>query len=84
MISGEAMLVDDNGEHVLRAGDCAAFPKGDRNGHHLQNRSDKDCAFVVMSAGRPEGGDYPDIDMRFTAEGTYVHNNGAPYDAERV
>jgi len=84
MVSGEAVLVDDHGEHVLRAGDCAAFPKGDRNGHHLQNRSDADCMFVVVGAGAQQGGDYSDIDMRFTAEGTYVRKDGAPYEAKRV
>jgi uncharacterized cupin superfamily protein len=84
MLSGEAVLVDDAGETVLRAGDCAAFPKNDGNGHHLQNRSDADCAFVVVGGGTSLGGDYPDIDMRFTAEGKYVHNDGTPYDTTRV
>ena len=84
MISGEAVLVDEDGEHLLRAGECAAFPMNDGNGHHLQNRSDSDCTFVVVSAGEQTGGDYPDIDMRFTPEGTYVHNDGTPYQARRV
>jgi uncharacterized cupin superfamily protein len=83
MIEGEAVLVDDAGDHLLRTGDCAAFPKGERNGHHLQNRSEGDCAFIVVGAGRSEGGDYPDIDMRFTAEGNYVHKDGTPYEAKR-
>jgi uncharacterized cupin superfamily protein len=84
MIAGEAVLVDDDGEHVLRPGDCAAFPKNDRNGHHLQNRSDADCVFVVVGAGEQAGGDYPDIDMRSTPEGSYVHDDGTPYPAKRV
>ena len=84
VLTGEAVLVDDAGEHSLDAGDCAAFPKGDRNGHHLQNRSGKDCSFVVISAGNQGGGDYPDIDMRFTADGRYVHNDGSDYDAVRA
>ena len=84
MISGEAVLVDDAGEQVLRAGDCAAFPMNDGNGHHLQNRSDRDCAFVVVGAGTSQGGDYPDIDMRFTAEGGYVHKDGSLYPAKPV
>jgi uncharacterized cupin superfamily protein len=84
MIAGEAVLVDDDGEHVLRPGDCAAFPKSDGNGHHLQNRSEADCMFVVVGAGEQQGGDYPDIDMRFTPEGTYVHNDGTPYDSRRA
>jgi len=84
MLAGEAILVDDDGEHVLRAGDCAAFPKNDGNGHHLQNRSRSDCVFLVFGAGEQAGGDYPDIDMRFTAEGAYVRNDGTPYEAKRV
>jgi uncharacterized cupin superfamily protein len=84
MIAGEAVLVDDDGEQVLRPGDCAAFPKNDGNGHHLQNRSEADCMFVVVGAGEQQGGDYPDIDMRFTPEGSYVHNDGTPYDTNRV
>jgi len=84
MVAGEGILVDDRGEHVLRPGDCAAFPKNDGNGHHVQNRSEADCVFVVIGAGAPEGGDYPDIDMRFTAEGGYVHKDGRPYEAKRI
>ena len=84
MISGEGTLVDDTGEHILRPGDCAAFPKNDGNGHHIQNRSDRDCAFIVVGGGTSEGGDYSDIDMRFTAEGGYVHKDGTPYEARRL
>lgn len=84
MLAGEAVLVDEDGEHVLRAGDCAAFPAGDGNGHHLQNRSGADCAFVVVGAGSSDGGDYPDIDMAFTPEGAYVHKDGTPYEAART
>ena len=84
MISGEAVLVDNVGEHVLQPGDCAAFPMNDGDGHHLQNRSDEDCVFVVVSAGSNQGGDYPDIDMRFTADGGYVRNDGTPYEARRI
>ncbi|HEY1606274.1 MAG TPA: cupin domain-containing protein [Allosphingosinicella sp.] len=84
LIAGEGVLVDDDGEHVLRPGDCAAFPMNDGNGHHVQNRSDTDCVFIVVGAGKSEGGDYPDIDMCFTPEGTYVHKDGTPYDARRA
>ena len=84
MVAGEAVLVDDSGEQILRPGDCAAFPMNDGNGHHLQNRGEVDCAFVVVGAGANAGGDYPDIDMAFTPEGTYVHKDGAPYETKRV
>ena len=84
MIAGEAVLIDDDGEHVLRPGDCAAFPKGDHNGHHLHNRSDADCVFIAVGAGKEEGGSYSDIDMRWTADDRYVHKDGTPYPAKRV
>ena len=63
MISGEAMLVDDTGRTPLRAGDVAAFPKNDGNGHVLINESGADCVFVAI--GRPSitACHYPDIDM---------------------
>ena len=39
VLEGELTLIEDGGETVLRAGDCAAFAKGSGNGHHLINRS---------------------------------------------
>lgn len=83
MLAGEAVLVEEDGETLLRPGDCAAFPKGVANGHHLQNRSDAECVFLAISAGARGGGDYPDIDMKFTAEG-YFHKDGTPYATRRV
>lgn len=83
MVAGEAVLIDDDGEHMMRRGDCASFPKRDGNGHHLQNRSDEDCVFVVVGGGENLGGDYPDIDMRWTADDRYVHKDGTPYDTKR-
>ncbi|HEX4694788.1 cupin domain-containing protein [Sphingomonas sp.] len=84
MIAGDAVLVDDAGEHPVRPGDCIAFPKNDGNGHHLQNRSDTDCVFIAVGAGQPLGGDYPDIDMQFTADGRYVRNDGTAYPTTRI
>ncbi len=39
VLEGELTLIEDGGETVLRADDCAAFPKGSGNGHHLINKS---------------------------------------------
>jgi uncharacterized cupin superfamily protein len=84
MIAGEAVLVDDAGDHPMRAGDVAAFPKGEKNGHVLQNRSQADCVFVAISAGdRSQGGGYSDIDMMFTAD-AYIHKDGTPYPTTRI
>ena len=79
MLDGEAVLVEDGGQTILRAGDCAAWPKGNTNGHHLRNESDGDCSFVVMSGGTNTGGGYSDIDMRWTTEGGFAHKDGTPY-----
>jgi uncharacterized cupin superfamily protein len=79
MLSGTAILVEDNGETELKAGDVAAWPKGDPNGHHLINRSTEPCSFIAISAGPGGAGHYSDIDMRCTAEGDYVHKDGTPY-----
>jgi uncharacterized cupin superfamily protein len=79
MISGEAVLVEDEGRSILRAGDIAAWPKGTGNGHHLRNESEEDCSFVVVGGGTNTGGGYSDIDMLFTPDNRYVHKNGSPY-----
>jgi uncharacterized cupin superfamily protein len=84
MISGEALLVEDEGSTLLRAGDCAAWPKGSTNGHHLRNESGADCAFVVVGGGANTGGGYSDIDMLFTPEGRYTRKDGTHYEAKRV
>ena len=79
MLSGEAVLVEDEGKTVLRAGDIAAWPKGITNGHHLCNESGADCSFIVVGGGTNTGGGYSDIDMVFTPEGTYARKDGTPY-----
>src|SRR3569623_1829705 len=37
VVQGEVVLVTDDGEEILKAGDCAGFPASEQNGHHLQN-----------------------------------------------
>ena len=80
VLSGEAVLVEDEGETVLRAGDVAAWPKGIRNAHHLQNRSAADCTLLAVSAGDAarDWGEYPDIDLKFSGD-LYLHKDGTPY-----
>jgi uncharacterized cupin superfamily protein len=67
MLAGEAVLVDNDGEHIMRPGDIAAFPKNDGNGHVLQNRSDADCVFVAIGGTGKSDCHYPDIDMHLYA-----------------
>ena len=81
MLDGEAVLVEENGETVLRAGDCAAFPKDEPNGHHLVNRSGRPCSFLAIDNRRGEGDcHYPDADLRYDAASKrYTHKDGRPY-----
>ena len=80
VLSGEAVLMDESGETILRAGDCASFPKNDGNGHCLINHSNHDCVFIAV--GRPSETDchYPDIDMHLDARvGKQCHKDGTPW-----
>lgn len=83
VLSGEVMLVDDDGEHVLRAGDCATFRKGDRNAHHLVNRSDSVATVLEVGNRDPDADvcEYAEADLRIGPgrDAGYVHKDGKPY-----
>ena len=80
MLAGEAVLIEDEGETLMRPGDIAAFPKGVANGHHLVNRGDRECVFVAIGKVATSDCHYPDVDMRLdSASGTFVHKDGTPY-----
>lgn len=81
MLDGEAVLVEEDGETVMRAGDCAAFPKDVPNGHHLVNRSERPCTFLAFDCRIGEGDcHYPDVDLLYQAgAGQMTHKDGTPY-----
>lgn len=81
MLDGEAVLIENAGETVLRPGDCAAFPKDVANGHHLVNRSDRPCVFLAVDNRRGEGDcHYPDANLRWDAAADrYTRKDGTPY-----
>jgi uncharacterized cupin superfamily protein len=80
VLEGEVVLVEDEGETVLRAGDCAGFKAGVPNGHKLENRSGAEAVLLEVGTRTPGGdsGEYPDIDMKFVGGG-YVRRDGTPY-----
>jgi uncharacterized cupin superfamily protein len=79
VLAGEVVLVTDDGEEILRAGDCAGFPHGQANGHHLQNRSDREAIVLEVGTDDPQDeAEYPDIDMRMIASG-FVRRDGTAY-----
>ena len=74
------MLVEDEGETLLRAGDCAAFPKGVPNGHLLVNRSASPCTFVAVGRTAATDCHYPDIDMHLdAASGRFTRKDGSDF-----
>jgi uncharacterized cupin superfamily protein len=82
IVAGEVVLVTESGEEVLRAGDCAGFRAGTPDGHHLQNRSDREAIVLEIGTRRPDVDQafYPDIDLSVLAGRTYAHRDGTPYD----
>jgi uncharacterized cupin superfamily protein len=89
VLTGELVLIEDEGETILKPGDSAAWKAGVRNGHHLVNRTAGEASFLVVGARDPDDwGEYPDIDLRFNPErydrkpGTgsaFSHKDGTPY-----
>jgi len=80
VLEGEVVLVENDGETILRAGDCAGWKAGVQNGHCLQNRSGADAVYLEIGSRKPDEDecDYPDIDM-ITGPGGYLHRDGTPY-----
>lgn len=85
VLSGEVVLVTEGGEEILRAGDCAGFRAGVRDGHCLQNRSAGDAEILTVGTRDDEDhGEYSDIDMvfmsgRYSGNGGYRRKDGTPY-----
>jgi uncharacterized cupin superfamily protein len=82
IVEGEVVLVTDAGEELLRSGDCAGFKAGVKDGHHLQNRSDRDAILLEVGSRRvaEDVCEYSDIDMRsLKNDAGYVHRDGTLY-----
>ena len=81
ILEGELILVEDEGETLLRAGDCAAFPKGTGNGHHIINRSGATAIYLEVGSRHPEDvTTWSDADGKSSnADGRFVHKDGRPY-----
>src|SRR6185312_15403496 len=53
VLRGELTLIEDGGETLLRAGDCAAFAKNSGNGHHMIKRSDAMAIYLEVGSRSP-------------------------------
>jgi uncharacterized cupin superfamily protein len=83
MVSGELILVTQDGEQRLTPGMCAGFPAGRADGHCLVNRTGKDAVYLEVGDRRPEDAvTYPDDDIagQATPQGRrFSRKNGTPY-----
>lgn len=89
IISGELVLIEDDGETLLGPGNCVGWKAGVHNGHHLVNRSSADAVFLAIGTRNEEDwGEYPDIDLKFNPglyqsgggpAASYSHKDGTPY-----
>jgi uncharacterized cupin superfamily protein len=83
MLSGEAVLVEDGEEIVLRPGDAAGWKAGSGVHHHLINRSDRDAVVLEVGTRAPrERATYAEADLQVVRDenGTRaLHKSGEPY-----
>lgn len=87
ILSGEVVLVTDEGEQVLTAGMCAGFPASPDgktgNGHQLANRGSEPAVYLEISNRDPrDAAFYPDVDLkleRVNGEVTFTHKDGSKY-----
>lgn len=84
VVEGEVVLLTDGGEQTLRAGMCAGFPAGSRDGHQLVNRSDRPARYLEISNRDPEdSAEYPDVDLAYRkgpdGRALFTRRDGTPY-----
>ena len=86
IVEGEVTLIEDGGEAVLRAGDCAGWKAGVANGHCLVNRSKADVVFIEIGTRAPvEECHYPDVDLHMKKdEGgvRFMRKNGEGFETK--
>ena len=84
VLEGELTLVEDGGETLLKAGDCATFAKNSGNGHHLINRSSTTALYLEVGSRNPDDViSCSDIDMMSpSSDGRFLHKDGTPYPGQ--
>jgi len=86
VLTGEVVLVEDDGEHILTEGSAVGWKAGEPNGHHLINRSDEPAFYLIVGTkAKKDVCHYPDIDLQYSREdgvSQYTHKDGTPYPVE--
>jgi uncharacterized cupin superfamily protein len=50
VLSGEVTVTENDGHHLLHAGDAACWPAGVPNGHTVSNRSQAPCSYLIVGS----------------------------------
>ena len=83
ILEGEVVLVENDGETVLKPGDAAGFKANSGVGHHLVNKSDRDAVYLeVGTRSKFERVHYSEADLMVVRDdkGTrHTHKDGEPY-----
>src|SRR5262245_32122502 len=86
VIEGELALIEDDGETLLKPGDCAGFKAGVANGHHLVNKSQRDAVYLeIGTRAATERAHYPDVDLKLERDergARFLHRSGEVYPRE--
>ena len=70
VLSGEVTVLENDGAHVLVAGDAAAWPANVANAHTVENRSPAPCTYLIMGTRvTHDVCHYPDIGRKLFTEG---------------
>lgn len=85
MLEGQATLIEDDGPREMRPGDVAVWAKGVANGHHIVNRSDAPCSYLIIGTRAAwDRVHYSDIDKLYTRhpDGTVTRTrrDGSPLE----
>ena len=87
VLEGELTLIEDAGEVVMHAGDCAAWKAGIPNGHRFVNRSDAPARFLVVGTkAETEVATYSDVDMQIHIAGgkaRFTYHDGSDWAGPR-
>jgi len=78
---GECVMITEEGETLMRPGDCAAFPAGVANGHHFINKTNAEARFLVIGTkAKHEIATYSDVDLKVELSGgkaRFTRHDGA-------
>ncbi|WP_417589519.1 cupin domain-containing protein [Pararhodobacter oceanensis] len=87
VLTGELVLVEETGETVMRAGDCAAWQAGVPDAHRFINRSAAPASFLIVgSKAEEEEATYGDVDMKIHISGgkaRFTYHDGSDWSGPR-